>query len=202
LLLSVFYNKKVYIGLTLFRNVYLIEELRFILYPGNALLLNTTTNKNSIRLPLHSYIKHLNAVDNEVLTICLLSLTIFFLSSVYLLVLKVGTTLFFELSTLSLLKMHLKVDTEQVTVLKGSHLITHYNFASRTIKLNSRNTLIDEQSNPWILVQIQDVLSQHRGAEHSVWCELSLSTSLLSLTYLCFLGFLFSFTETVHYVRL
>ena len=45
---------------------------------------------------------------------------------------------------------------------------------------SSRNFLIGEQPNPWDLLQPQDKLSRHRGAEHYRRYELLGSTSLLS----------------------
>ena len=36
---------------------------------------------------------------------------------------------------------------------------------SRRSKPSSRTTLIDEQSNPWNRLQLQDVMSRHRGAK-------------------------------------
>ena len=45
---------------------------------------------------------------------------------------------------------------------------------------SSRNFLIGEQPNPWDLLQPQDKLSRHRGAEQSRRYGLSGSTSLLS----------------------
>ena len=45
---------------------------------------------------------------------------------------------------------------------------------------SSRNTLIGEQPNPWDLLQPQDVLSRHRGAEQGRQYGLSGPTSLLS----------------------
>ena len=36
---------------------------------------------------------------------------------------------------------------------------------SRRSKPNSRTTLIGEQPNPWNLLQLQDVMSRHRGAK-------------------------------------
>ena len=45
---------------------------------------------------------------------------------------------------------------------------------------SSRNLLIGEQPNPWDLLQPQDRLSRHRGAEHRRRYELLGGTSLLS----------------------
>ncbi len=39
---------------------------------------------------------------------------------------------------------------------------------------------MDEQSNPWDLVQPQDVLSRHRGGDQGRRCELLGPTTLLS----------------------
>ena len=52
---------------------------------------------------------------------------------------------------------------------------------SRRSKPSSRTALIGEQPNPWDLLQPQDRVSRHRGAERSRRCELSGSTSLLFL---------------------
>ena len=38
---------------------------------------------------------------------------------------------------------------------------------SRRFEPSSRNTLIGEQPNPWNLLQLQDVMSRHRGAKPS-----------------------------------
>ena len=51
---------------------------------------------------------------------------------------------------------------------------------SRRFKPSSRTTLIGEQPNPWDLLQPQDVMSRHRGAERDRRCELLDLTSLLS----------------------
>jgi len=48
---------------------------------------------------------------------------------------------------------------------------------SRRSKPSSRTTLIDEQSNPWNPLQLQDVMSRHRGAKLSCQCELSKTIS-------------------------
>ena len=45
---------------------------------------------------------------------------------------------------------------------------------------SSRNSLTGEQTDPWDLLQPQDELSRHRGAEHRRRYELSGGTSLLS----------------------
>ncbi len=50
----------------------------------------------------------------------------------------------------------------------------------RRFEPSSRNLLIGEQPNPWDLLQPQDRLSRHRGAEHCRRYELLGSTSLLS----------------------
>ena len=55
---------------------------------------------------------------------------------------------------------------------------------SRRSKPSSRTTLIGEQPNPWNLLQLQDVMSRHRGAKQSRQYELSRIISLLSLAYL------------------
>ena len=51
---------------------------------------------------------------------------------------------------------------------------------SRRSEPSSRNFLIGEQPNPWDLLQPQDKLSRHRGAEHRRRYELLGDTSLLS----------------------
>ena len=55
---------------------------------------------------------------------------------------------------------------------------------SRRSKPSSRTTLIGEQPNPWDLLQPQDVMSRHRGAEHPRRCGLLGGISLLSPAYL------------------
>ena len=55
---------------------------------------------------------------------------------------------------------------------------------SRRSKPSSRTTLIGEQPNPWDLLQPQDVMSRHRGAEPLRRYGLSEETSLLSPEYL------------------
>ena len=51
---------------------------------------------------------------------------------------------------------------------------------SRRSKPSSRTTLIGEQPNPWDLLQPQDVVSRHRGAEHRRRYGRLGGTSLLS----------------------
>ena len=51
---------------------------------------------------------------------------------------------------------------------------------SRRSEPSSRTALMDEQSNPWDLLQPQDATSRHRGAEPCRQYELSGKTSLLS----------------------
>ena len=51
---------------------------------------------------------------------------------------------------------------------------------SRRSEPSSRTTLIGEQPNPWDLLQPQDKVSRHRGAEHCRRYGLLGSTSLLS----------------------
>ena len=51
---------------------------------------------------------------------------------------------------------------------------------SRRSEPSSRNFLIGEQPNPWNLLQLQDKLSRHRGAELRRRYELLGGTSLLS----------------------
>ena len=55
---------------------------------------------------------------------------------------------------------------------------------SRRSEPNSRTTLIGEQPNPWDLLQPQDVMSRHRGANHFRRCGRLGSISLLSPEYL------------------
>jgi hypothetical protein len=51
---------------------------------------------------------------------------------------------------------------------------------SRRSEPSSRTALMGEQPNPWDLVQPQDAMSRHRGAERNRRCELLDFTSLLS----------------------
>ena len=55
---------------------------------------------------------------------------------------------------------------------------------SRRFEPSSRTALIDEQSNPWDLLQPQDAMSRHRGAKLPRRCELLEEISLLSPEYL------------------
>jgi hypothetical protein len=55
---------------------------------------------------------------------------------------------------------------------------------SRRFEPSSRTALIDEQSNPWDLLQPQDAMSRHRGAKLHRRCELLDVISLLSPEYL------------------
>ena len=55
---------------------------------------------------------------------------------------------------------------------------------SRRSEPSSRTTLIGEQPNPWNLLQLQDVMSRHRGAKRSRRYGLSETISLLSPAYL------------------
>jgi len=55
---------------------------------------------------------------------------------------------------------------------------------SRRSEPNSRTTLISEQLNPWNLLQLQDVMSRHRGAKPLRRWELLGVISLLSPAYL------------------
>ena len=55
---------------------------------------------------------------------------------------------------------------------------------SRRSKPNSRTTLFGEQTNPWDLLQPQDVMSRHRGAKQLHRYELLRVISLLSPAYL------------------
>ena len=51
---------------------------------------------------------------------------------------------------------------------------------SRRSEPSSRTALMGEQPNPWDLIQPQDAMSRHRGAEPFRRCELLDKTSLLS----------------------
>src|SRR5213076_1217534 len=55
---------------------------------------------------------------------------------------------------------------------------------SRRSKPSSRTALMGEQPNPWNLLQLQDVMSRHRGAKPGRRCELLDQISLLSPAYL------------------
>ena len=55
---------------------------------------------------------------------------------------------------------------------------------SRRSKPSSRTTLIGEQPNPWNLLQLQDVMSRHRGAKQPRRYGLLGVISLLSPAYL------------------
>ena len=55
---------------------------------------------------------------------------------------------------------------------------------SQRSKPSSRTTLIGEQPNPWNRLQLQDVMSRHRGAKRSRRYGLSETISLLSPAYL------------------
>ncbi len=57
---------------------------------------------------------------------------------------------------------------------------TQNNFDSKRSEPSSRTFLIGEQPNPWDLLQPQDKMSRHRGAEHCRRFGLLGSTSLLS----------------------
>ena len=51
---------------------------------------------------------------------------------------------------------------------------------SRRSEPSSRATLMGEQPNPWNLLQLQDVISRHRGAKPHRRCERLDAISLLS----------------------
>jgi len=53
-------------------------------------------------------------------------------------------------------------------------------------KPSSCTILIREQRNPWSLLQLQAMISRHRGAKHFRRYGLERNISLLSLTYLLF----------------
>src|SRR3989337_292738 len=55
---------------------------------------------------------------------------------------------------------------------------------SRRSKPSSRTTLTGEQPDPWNLLQLQDVMSRHRGAKPERRCGLLAQISLLSPAYL------------------
>ncbi|GEM_PF-2409549 len=59
--------------------------------------------------------------------------------------------------------------------------ILPFNFAPSRSEPSSRIFLIGEQPNPWDLLQPQDKMSRHRGAELRRRYELLGGTSLLSL---------------------
>ena len=66
----------------------------------------------------------------------------------------------------------------------GFRLVEHSNIniiSARRSEPSSRTFLIGEQPNPWDLLQPQDKMSRHRGAEHRRRYELLGDTSLLSL---------------------
>ena len=65
---------------------------------------------------------------------------------------------------------------------KKEFLSTLYLLLSTSVRSepSSRIFLIGEQPNPWDLLQPQDKMSRHRGAEHRRRYELSGDTSLLS----------------------
>ena len=74
---------------------------------------------------------------------------------------------------------------------------------SRRSKPSSRIALIDEQSNPWHLLQPQDAMSRHRGAKQFRQYELSRIISLLSLAYLLSVNrYLFHSIISDHYNQL
>lgn len=56
----------------------------------------------------------------------------------------------------------------------------------RRFEPNSRSILISEQENPWNLLQLQDMLSRHRGDKLVRQCELSEQIILLSPGYFSF----------------
>ena len=74
---------------------------------------------------------------------------------------------------------------------------------SRRSKPNSRTTLFGEQTNPWDLLQPQDVMSRHRGAKQLHRYELLRGISLLSPAYLLFVErWSFHKESSDHYNRL
>lgn len=87
-------------------------------------------------------------------------------------------------------------DTLEVTCVRSSRTVVKSPILSLAIdrikpvlqrfKLSSCTALIGEQPNLWNLFQIQDAISQHRGAKQSVRLGLSQIIGLLSLAYLLF----------------
>ena len=73
-----------------------------------------------------------------------------------------------------------KVSLKQFSFIYGRQGQT----VSRRSKPNSRTTLFGEQTNPWDLLQPQDVMSRHRGAKQLHRYELLRVISLLSPAYL------------------
>jgi hypothetical protein len=61
-----------------------------------------------------------------------------------------------------------------------SKVIVLYVITPERSEPSSRTFLIGEQPNPWDLLQPQDKMSRHRGAEHRRRYELLGDTSLLS----------------------
>ena len=57
---------------------------------------------------------------------------------------------------------------------------------SQRSKPSSCTILIDEQSNPWYIVQHQEMISRHRGANQLLRYGLYRDISLLSPTYFLF----------------
>ena len=57
---------------------------------------------------------------------------------------------------------------------------------SRRSEPSSRTTLIDEQSNPWDLLQPQDVMSRHRGAKPPRRCDIHFVTEWIDYTFILF----------------
>ena len=73
----------------------------------------------------------------------------------------------------------------------------------RRSKPSSRTALNSEQLYPWNLLQLQDAMSRHRGAERSPRSSLQGITSLLSPAYLLFVKqYLAHKTILDHYNRL
>ena len=74
---------------------------------------------------------------------------------------------------------------------------------SRRSKPSSRTTLTGEQPDPWNLLQLQDVMSRHRGAKPERRCELLAQISLLSPAYLLSVErWPFHAEPPDHYIRL
>jgi len=85
--------------------------------------------------------------------------------------------IFYKFSYLTMLKK-LTINTPEICLTRSSrtrvYVFQFSSFAadrdrtvSRRSKPSSRTTLIGEQPNPWKLLQLQDVMSRHRGAKRS-----------------------------------
>jgi hypothetical protein len=72
------------------------------------------------------------------------------------------------------------MDSDGFEVIRDNNKLSSMTTPKRS-EPSSRIFLIGEQPNPWDLLQPQDKMSRHRGAEHRRRYELSGDTSLLSL---------------------